>query len=242
MPLEVIGAGFGRTGTLSLKHALQVLGLGPTYHMEEVLKRPSHIRAWQRFALDGSADWDRLFRRFGSGVDFPVSCAWRELTAHYPAAKVVLTVRDPERWWQSTADTIHTTRDLFPAWLQRAVPWTSAYLDMNERLVWQGLFDGRFADRAHAIEVYERHNAEVVATIPSDRLLVLDVAEGWAPLCEFLDVPVPDRPFPALNDKAAMQRRLAAVRIGVRALPVPAAAACLLLARRAGRAGDPARR
>jgi hypothetical protein len=233
--LGVVGAGFGRTGTLSLKHALQMLGFGPTYHMEEVLRRPSHIRAWQRFATDGTADWDRLFAHFGSGVDFPVSCAWRELAAHYPDAKVILTVRDADRWWASTAETIHTTRDLFPRWLQRLVPWTAAYLDMNERLVWDGLFAGRFSDRAHAIEVYDRHNAEVAATVPPERLLVFDVAQGWEPLCRFLEVPVPDRPFPNLNDKAVMQRRLQAVRIGTRLLPLPAVAGALLAGRAAFR-------
>ena len=243
--LEVIGAGFGRTGTLSLKRALEDLGLGPTYHMQEVWKHPSHVREWHRFALTRSTDWDRLFRRYRSGVDFPVSCAWRELCARYPDAKVVLTVRDPERWWASTASTIYTSRTMFPAWLRRTVPHTARYLDMNDRLIWDGLFDGRFEDRDHATEVFRRHIDTVVATVPPERLLVFDVAEGWAPLCRFLGVPEPAHRFPALNDAATTRRVLGAIRIGTRMLPIAGAAAgvaALVLARSRGApaAGDPA--
>ena len=232
MPLRVIGAGFGRTGTLSLKKALEQLGFGPTYHMEEVVRHPWHVGHWQRFATTGVADWDRIFGRYGSGVDFPVSCVWRQLAEHYPDAKVVLTVRDAEAWWTSTFTTIYRFRNVFPSWLRRLVPVTDRYLDMTDRLVWDGLFDGRLADKAHAIDVYERHIAEVRRTIPPGRLLTFDVAEGWQPLCDFLGVDVPPTPFPRLNDAAAMQRRIAALRYGTQALPVAGAAALLWLIRR----------
>ena len=234
--LRVIGAGFGRTGTLSLKRALDQLGFGPTYHMEELVRHPSHVARWRELAATGGTDWSVLFAGYGSGVDFPVSCAWRELADAYPEAKVVLTVRDPERWWASTAATIFLARTMIPGWMRRLVPITDEYLAMNDELVWDGIFDGRFADRQHAIEVFDRHVGEVQATIPAERLLTFDVAEGWTPLCEFLAVPEPSSPFPHVNDAAAMRRRIAGVRLASRALvpsaAVAAAVGAALLSRR----------
>ena len=232
--MQVIGAGFGRTGTLSLKCALEDLGFGPTYHMEEVIRRPSHIGRWLRYARTGEVDWDELFSGFGSGVDFPVSCVWEDLASHYPDAKVVLSVRDPQRWWASTASTIHQFRTVFPGWLLRLVPMMRQWLEMTDRLVWDGIFDGRFTDRDYAVAAFERHIDHVRATCASERLLVFDVAEGWEPLCAFLDVPVPEHPFPYLNDAKVIRRRIAALRWGTRAAPivVALAAAAGLVSRR----------
>ena len=235
MPLHVIGAGFGRTGTLSLKRALDELGFGPTYHMEEVVKRPSHVASWLRYARTGEADWDEIFHGFRSGVDFPVSCAWKELAAYYPDGKIVLTIRDPHGWWTSTETTIYPTRTMFPRWLMRLAPVAGQWVEMVERLVWDGIFEGRFADRDHAVAVFERHSANVKATCPRDRLLVFDVAEGWEPLCSFLDVPIPNRPFPRRNDGATLRRRFTAIRWGTRAAPVAAAVLLVALAGRRGR-------
>lgn len=234
-PLRVIGAGFGRTGTLSMKRALEDLGFGPTYHMEEVIRRPAHVRRWHRFATTGDVDWDELFASFGSAVDFPASCAWRELGAFYPDAKVVLTVRDPQKWWESTAQTIFPARHAIPPWLQACVPLARQYVEMNERMIWDGLFDGRFEDRQHAISCFERHRDEVCRTVEPSRLLVFDVKQGWEPLCAFLDVPVPDHPFPALNDAAAFRRRIRILGTAARALPVAVAAGATLAVRRFSR-------
>ncbi len=229
--LRVIGAGFGRTGTLSLKRALDELGFGPTYHMEEVFKHPSHIAKWCSYASSGTAAWDELFGRYRSGVDFPVSCAWRELAEFYPDAKVVLTVRDPDTWWASTSSTIFGARDMFPAWMRRVVPITARYLDMNERLVWDGIFEGRFTDRDYAIAVFERHVADVRTAISPERLLIFNVAEGWGPLCEFLEVAEPSHPFPRLNDATSIRRRIATVRLGSRMLPAAAVLVAAALVR-----------
>ncbi len=226
----MIGAGFGRTGTLSFKRALEDLGYGPTYHMQEVMRRPSHVNRWLHYARTGAADWDELFAGFGSGVDYPVSCVWEELASHVPDAKVVLTVRDPERWWASTRSTIYQFRTAFPAWMLRAVPSTQRWVEMTDRLVWNGLFDGRFIDRDHAIAVFEQHIAHVRATCPPERLLVFDVADGWEPLCAFLDVPVPGHPFPHLNDATVTGRVVASVRWGSRALPIVVASTAAGLA------------
>lgn len=221
----MIGAGFGRTGTLSLKRALEDLGFGPTYHMQEVMRRPSHIDQWLRYARTGAREWDELFDGFGSGVDFPVSCVWEELAVHFPDAKVVLTVRDPHQWWASTASTIYGFRTAFPAWVLRAVPPTRRFVEMVDRLVWDGLFDGRFTDRDHAIAIFERHIDHVRSTCPPDRLLVFDVKDGWEPLCAFLRAPVPRHPFPHLNDAKVTRRVVASVRWGTRAVPIGVAAA-----------------
>lgn len=219
MTLHVIGAGFGRTGTLSMQKALDNLGFGPTYHMNDVFKNPSHAQRWLDFGSTRTADWDDLFKKYSSTVDYPASCAWRELYDAHPDAKVILTVRDPDSWWESTATTIYPARTLYPRWLKKAVPFTQRWLDMVDDLVWFGLFDGQFLDKAHAIKVFNDHIAEVKAYCDPDRLLVFEVSQGWEPLCEFLDVAVPDEPFPHLNDSVALRRRLALVRWGTRLAP-----------------------
>ena len=221
MTIEVIGGGFGRTGTLSLKRALEVLGFGPTYHMREVMRRPSHIARWHEFAVSGSMDWELLFDGYRSCVDFPASCAWRELIDHYPSAKVVLTIRDPDKWWKSTAATIYPlTRTAFPWWLRKLTPPADHWLDMVDRLVWDGIFAGRFEDRDYAIDVFERHIATVRAEVPSSKLLVFDVRDGWEPLCDFLGVPTPRDEFPNVNNATAVRRFMTAIRVGTRMLPV----------------------
>lgn len=232
MTLEVIGAGFGRTGTLSLKQALDELGFGPTYHMEEVFRHPSHVRRWLDYSMSATVDWGRLFDGYRSAVDFPASCAWEDLAAEYPSAKVVLTVRDPAKWWTSTASTIYPTRTMFPAWVKRLVPFTQRWLDMTDRLVWSGIFGGRFEDKAHAIRVFEVHTETVRRQCSRERLLVFEVTQGWGPLCDFLGVPVPARPFPHANDSQSLRRRFAAIRWGTRVGPIaPVALAAVVFNR-----------
>ena len=231
-PVRVIGAGFGRTGTLSFTRALEELGFGPTYHMQEVMRRPSHVDQWLRYARTGEVDWDELFCGFGSGVDYPVSCVWEELASHFPDAKVVLTLRDPQEWWASTASTIYGFRTAFPAWIVRGVPMIGRWLEMADRLVWDGLVDGRFTDRGHAVEVFERHIEYVLAACPPDRLLVFNVSDGWEPLCAFLDVPVPGHAFPHLNDAKVTRRVIATARWGTRAVPIVFALAATAVALR----------
>lgn len=230
--LLVIGTGFGRTGTLSLKLALDRLGFGPTYHMQEALRRPSHLRAWRTYARTGAMDWDALFARYRSSVDFPTCLAWRELADRYPAARFVHTIRDADRWYDSTAATIYQGRTVLPHWFRGLFGPAGDYGEVNEKLVWQGLFGGRFEDRDHAVATYRRHTAEVVNGLDPERLLVFEVADGWEPLCRFLGVPVPDEPFPHANDAAWIRRRLTAVRYTTRALPAVAAGALVATARR----------
>jgi Sulfotransferase domain len=203
MALKVVGAGFGRTGTLSLKSALEKLGFGPCYHMFEVVERPDHIEMWHTLAHGGAIDWDLLFRDFRSTVDWPAARYWREIADHYPDAKVLLSVRDPEAWYKSVTDTIY--RGLTMRMPDNVPAVRRQQMEMARKIVMQDTFDGRFEDKAHAIDVFNRHIETVRASVDPARLLVFDVKEGWAPLCRFLGVAAPDEPFPRLNDTATIQ-------------------------------------
>jgi hypothetical protein len=200
--VDVIGAGFGRTGTLSLKAALEALGFGPCYHMVEVFERPQDVARWQAAAEGQPVDWEALFAGYRAAVDWPTCSFYADLMQAYPAAKVLLTVRDAERWYESTRDTIYRMASGGAG--RTPPPEMQPFVRMVDTLVWQRTFGGAFADKDRAIAIFRRHIDEVKARVPSERLLVFDVAEGWEPLCRFLDVPIPtDRPFPHLNDRAA---------------------------------------
>ena len=230
MGLKVIGAGFGRTGTMSLKVALEELGFDPCYHMTEVFDHPEHIETWDAAADGYPTDWKTFLKDYEATVDWPACSFYRELMQEYPDAKVLLSVRDPEKWYESTSNTIYNVRrastssPLAAAIFSIAgvfVPHVKRGAQMVNKLIWEGTFDGRFEDRQHAIGVFVRHNEEVVQSVPRDRLLVYEVKEGWKPLCEFLGVEVPsDKPFPHLNDSGDF-RRMVRTRFAI-ALAVPA--------------------
>ena len=214
MALKVVGAGFGRTGTLSLKVALEKLGCGPCYHMMEVFPRPEHVAMWHRLAFGNPIDWDELFDGFQATVDWPSARWWREIAAHYPDAKVLLSVRDPEAWYKSMSDTIaQPLREPVPDGAPEIVRLQS---EMVRKAILAETFDNRFEDKAHSIDVFMRHSQEVRDAIDPARLLVFDVREGWAPLCRFLDVPIPDEPFPRLNDTATTQMMIRMMRESTR--------------------------
>jgi Sulfotransferase domain len=203
MSLKVVGAGFGRTGTLSLKVALERIGFGPCYHMVEVFPRPEHVAMWHRLAFEQSMDWDEIFRGFHATVDWPAARWWREIAAHFPDAKVLLSVRDSEAWYKSVTDTIYQPmKSPAPDGVPELVRLQS---EMARKAILDETFDNRFEDKAHAIEVFRKHNQAVRDAIDPARLLVFDVREGWGPLCRFLEVPIPDEPFPRLNDTATFQ-------------------------------------
>jgi hypothetical protein len=216
--VKVIGAGFGRTGTRALKAALERLGYGPCYHMSEVIDQPYRIRQWLEIGEGATPDWDDVFAGFHAAMDWPAAAYWRELAEHYPDAKIILSVRDPQRWFESVSATIFKSalaeRRPMPAhrrvirWLvARRAPDFAVYPRMARATVIDRIFDGRIDDPAHAVRIFERHIGEVKASIPADRLLVFNVQEGWAPLCEFLGCAVPDEPFPQANERAAFWRK-----------------------------------
>lgn len=205
--MKVIGAGLPRTGTLSQKIALEMLGLGPCYHMVNVLADLPQVSPWMR-ALDGEAPWDELFDGFQSTVDWPGGFFYRELIDVYPDAKVVLSVRDPDAWERSMRETVWAVRhgESLICHLSNARgivdPLWEGFLAMVDGLLWAG--DGTFAgahnERQWLLDAFERHTEDVKRVVPADRLLVWDVREGWEPLCAFLGTDVPAAPFPRAND------------------------------------------
>lgn len=203
--LQVIGAGFGRTGTASMKAALDRIGFGPTYHMLEIIAEPDRVKAWARVVVDGEhPDWHEIFAGFRSTVDWPGAAYWRELSAAFPEAKVVLTVRDPERWYESAYNTIYQFALRAPGF-DFGGPAVAELRPTVAKMIWDGAFGGRFADKAHAIRVFEEHNAAVQAALPADRLLVYRAGDGWGPLCDFLGADVPAEDFPHVNDSGSIQ-------------------------------------
>jgi Sulfotransferase domain len=208
MSLAVIGPGFGRTGTMSLKHALEQLGFGPCHHMEEVFAHPEQIPHWQAVAAGRPVAWDDVFAGYRSQVDWPGAHPWRELAATYPQSKVILSVRPEAAWWTSFSATIGA---LFDAPDQVPLPpHLRTMRDVAIELIQVQTFGCPSTDRQGVLAAYRRRTEEVCAAIPAERLLVFNVAEGWAPLCRFLDVPMPDVPFPRMNSTEQFWKTVAA--------------------------------
>ncbi len=205
MSLEVIGAGFGRTGTLSLKLALEELGFGKCYHMLEVLQNPDHVDVWEQATRDEPVDWHSLYRGYRASVDWPSCNFWEIQLRAFPNARVVLSERDPERWYESVMNTI------YPSSLKAREaddPVIRRHAEMVFELIWEGTFHGRVENREHAIDVYLAHNEYVKKQAPPEQLLVFEASQGWEPLCRFLEVPAPDQPFPRVNSTEEFQARL----------------------------------
>jgi hypothetical protein len=203
MTLSVIGIGVGRTGTYSLKLAINQIGMGPCHHMDEVIHNmPTQVPLWSA-AVSGQADWARIYEGYESAVDWPTACFYGELLNEYPAAKFVLTVRDPERWVDSFSATIY---ELF-AKKEQAPQEMRAWLDMATAVVAKTGFPLGL-DHDALVRAFESHIDSVKEAIPADQLLVFDVREGWEPLCDFLDVPVADGDFPRTNDRAEFWDRV----------------------------------
>ncbi|GAA3575258.1 sulfotransferase family protein [Nonomuraea rosea] len=211
--MRIIGAGFGRTGTLSTKSALERLGFGPCHHMTEVVQRRGQVHRWLALAEGRKTDWNSLLSGYSSCVDWPAAAYWRELADHYPDAKVILTVRDPERWLASMNATIFKQAKRGATLSGRTIHRIStlagtdfaALVKMTGLVVRDGVFAGQMHPD-HALKAFTTHIENVKATIPPDRLLVFDVKQGWQPLCAFLDVPAPAEPFPRVNDAATFQQ------------------------------------
>jgi len=206
MSLKVVGTGFGRTGTNSLKLALEQLGFGPCHHMYEIRDHPQQLPFWQAAAAGDLLDWDEAFANYNACIDWPSARFWREITSYYPHAKVLHSVRPEESWLNSFYKTIYPVmRDH-----ENYDPGvTRDRVDMAHEIVLEQVFDGRAGDRDHALNVYRAHNQAVADTISPDRLLIYDVSQGWEPLCSFLDVPVPDAPLPHVNSTTQFHQKKA---------------------------------
>lgn len=200
MTIQVIGAGFGRTGTLSLKFALETLGFDKCYHMMEVVVNQDHINEWRRAARGESLDWQALYQGYQATVDWPSANYWRELQLEYPDAKVVLTLRDSDQWYTSVMNTIwKISSNALAEGRRRRDEEMIERAMMGSEVIWDGVFDGRMDDRDYVIECYERHNQEVIDTVSAEKLLVYRPGDGWEPLCRFLQKPVPDSGYPRVN-------------------------------------------
>jgi hypothetical protein len=222
MPLEIIGAGFGRTGTMSTFQALNRLGF-PCYHMIEVLHNKAnkgHLEFWRKVANEPPGtpqDWEQVFGQYRAAVDNPACCVWRELVEAYPHAKVVLTLhpKGAKAWYDSTMDTIYFTESKWQfKVLEIFTPFGRKFGDMSHKLIWQRSHRGTMDDPEKAMAHYARHIEEVKAGVPPERLLIFTVDQGWEPLCKFLGVPVPAAPFPNVNDRAQIKQMLAGMTKG----------------------------
>jgi Sulfotransferase domain len=204
--MKVIGAGLPRTGTMSLKLALEQLGCGPCYHYSTLWQRPGDVDTWAAIEAGQPADWDALLGDFQSAVDWPPSMYYKELMQQYPEAKVVLTLRDPDHWYESFSNTILWAHDM------PAEPGQEKGRDLMLAYAAR-TFEGSAHDRQGALATFQRYGDEVQEYVPREQLLVFEVQEGWEPLCRFLDVPVPEgRPFPRANDRETFRQRVVNMR------------------------------
>jgi hypothetical protein len=204
MSLRVVGAGLGRTGTHSLKLALERLLGEPCYHMIEVFDRPDDPPVWLAAARGEMPDWDSFLAGYGAAVDWPSCSFWRELSAAYPDALVLLSVRDSaDAWWKSANETI------FEGLRSRERPGGQGAMPGFPEDIFAARFTSHWMDEDAAKAAYERHNADVRASAPPERFLEWSAREGWAPICKALDLPVPEEPFPHVNttDEFLARRR-----------------------------------
>ena len=202
MALKIVGSGLGRTGTKSMQTALNTLGFGPCHHMVEVFGHPESVPLWIE-AGAGRPEWDKIFATYNSMVDYPGSFYWRQHAAHYPNAKVLHTVRDPDKWFDSTQATIFEPGSLVTLQEGPMAAFFNSFL---------GDIRAHLHDRAFMTAHFRRHTEEVKRAIPPERLLIYEAGQGWAPLCKFLGVPVPDALYPSENSKAEFMARTAAMK------------------------------
>ncbi len=209
MSLKILGTGMGRTGTHSLKIALEQLGFGKCYHMVELFQHPEDLKYFEQAENGKSVNWDELFKEYNSAVDYPVARYYKQIANYYPDAKIIHTIRDAESWYQSASDTIFwaskpsSGRILkmivnlpFSRESRRRLP----VLKFNGKML-EREFGKDLKDKKRVIQRFNDHNEEVINVISKERMLIFDPKSGWEPLCKFLNVPAPSTPFPKSNTK-----------------------------------------
>ncbi len=209
MTIKVIGAGYGRTGTMSLKLALEQLGFDKCYHMMEVNQHPEHFGMWAAINRGEEVDLPALFEGYQASVDYPSAIFWQEQMAAFPDARVLLSLRDPEKWYESIMNTIYPSSS---SMVHAEDEQMQYFGNWAMEIVWNKLFDGHMDDKEHVISVYNAHNQNVIDTVPEEKLLVFDAKEGWEPLCQFLEVPIPENDFPRVNTTEQFQERSSRVQ------------------------------
>jgi hypothetical protein len=207
--VKVIGAGFGRTGTMSLKAALERLGANPCFHMIDIIRDPSSLHYWQAAAEGEKVDWTEALAGWEGSVDWPGCTFYKEHMETWPDAPVLLSVRDPESWYKSVANSIHAAKEMaMRGELEppEENPPSPEVMQMINGLIWNGTFHGRFEEKDYALKVFNDHIEEVKRTVPPERLVVYEIKQGWGPLAEMMGVDVPDEEFPHLNDTESFRQ------------------------------------
>ena len=217
MSIKIIGAGLPRTGTNTLKECLEKLGYNKTYHMKELLVHPENLHYWKTLNDTGSTNWDGLYNGYQATVDFPCYPWYKEHMKRYPDAKVILTTRPFDKWYESVYSTIWQAG---PQTLPQKLVMMSKLI-LNPRLrsviscvklaksrIFGVTFEGKFMDKAASEKLFLKHHEDVKASVPADKLLIFEASQGWEPLCKFLGVPVPNEPFPHLNKKENFKEML----------------------------------
>jgi hypothetical protein len=217
MSLKVIGAGGPRTGTASLKEALEILGFGKCYHMEWLFNHPDHLKYWVELFNTGKTDFDAAFDGFSSTVDFPGYLNYKTLFDKYPDAKVILTDRDSEEWYESALNTVYAATPqtiLQKLNLLKKMVFSSRFrkiaktFRLAERYLWNKQYHGRFKNKELAIKIYDEFNEEIKSYIPENQLLIFNISDGWEVLCKFLNAPIPDSPFPIKNKRNEFKEQI----------------------------------
>ena len=196
--LEIIGVGFGRTGTHSLGLALEKLGFGPCYNVYEYSKNPDHQSIWNLAFDKKKINWEQIFQTYKASVEWPGVTFFEELVKYYPKAKCILTNRDSESWYESAARTIFDGLEMSAHNPDQVKRERSGFL---RQLILEKTFGSQYWDKEFAIRVYEQHNLRVQEVVPAERLLVFDIRDGWEPMCNFLEKPIPDESFPKSNQR-----------------------------------------
>ncbi len=210
MSIKIIGAGFPRTGTTTLKKALETLGYKDTYHFKDLIANPKKLKHWKELEEKGLTNFEQLFDGFQATVDFPGYPYYKILMEKYPDAKVILTKREVDKWYESTLKTVWKAGPqtalakivlLSKMIFNTSLRETFLCIKFMRNTYLKKQFNNKFATEAHAKEVFFKHIEDVKKHVPKNKLLIYDVSEGWQPLCDFLKLPVPDETFPHLNKK-----------------------------------------
>ncbi len=210
MSIKIIGAGLPRTGTNTLREALEILGFSKTYHMKHLLVHPEDLHYWTTLKATGTTDWNALYNGYQATVDFPCYPWYKEHMKQYPDAKVILSLRPFEKWYISYYSTIWKAQN--PPDAERAAMGEKIAADarlqtvmnvmgFSRQVMSEDHFQGKFLDKEFMEKLFNEYNEDVKKYVPADKLLVFDVTEGWEPLCKFLDVEVPNEPLPHTNKK-----------------------------------------
>lgn len=210
MSIQIIGAGFPRTGTTTLKQALEILGYNQTYHFKDLIANSDKLKHWQELETTGTTDFKMLFKGFKATVDFPGYPYYKILMNQYPDAKIILTVRDVDKWYESTSKTLRISgpqtiiakiallsKMVFNTKLRN----TFKCIRFMKKIYLSNQFDGKFDSETYAKDIFKKHIEEVKLYVPEEKLLIFDAVNGWKPLCDFLQIPIPKEEFPHLNKK-----------------------------------------